>query len=403
MKTYYPKYIEFGSDPEFFIVRTKDADGNSVEEIVSSHIFLPGKENKYEAGDMTKLFFDGVQAEMNPHHNNCRESHIKYIFQSFAHTLVNIQNIREVNSEWKGKYQLWTVPMVKINKSTIKDSPLDCRRFGCAPDFNIYYNYKKKSPNAEKHMKRYAGGHMHIGFGDLQSMRTFKNPDRLFQLVKVLDVLVGTFLVSVTGKDYQELERIRRINYGKAGTYRIQNHGLEYRVPSAIWTSHPAFASLMLSLLRDSSSMVYLGDYAEELLKLVNTEDIRRIINKVQIENAQELWYNTLFPFFDDIVFPNIDESSYNYAPEEDEWGEQVYWNDVLVRQPFVNPSARSAIKSIMTNGFSHYFNPKDVFSNWNIHIDNIINQNWGEYHDYEESGFNYWAERQGYDIEFDI
>ena len=86
------------------------------------------------------------------------------------------------------------------------------REFGCEPLNNMNI--------------RTAGGHIHIGLSDANF-----HPSARTALVKGCDVYIGLPLATVETSD-------RKSFYGKAGSFRHKQYGIEYRTPSNIWLSN---------------------------------------------------------------------------------------------------------------------------------------------------------------------
>jgi len=360
--------VEFGADPEFFIVRTKGSD--NAPEIMSADKFLPSKRNKYR-GCSGDIFFDGVQAEINPRHNTCREEFAMNIDDCLIDVLSLIDKKRSVNQELSGKYNLWALPAVNITKETIKGTDSECKRFGCSPDINIYEDEKKiKYPNGNYHLIRYAGGHIHLGHHTMRGMEYFAKPDNIKRLVKSLDIFVGTFTTAII-KD-NEGEKIRRKYYGRAGTFRINEHGIEYRVPSSFWISSPILVSLILSLARDAYTATIHELDKKSILKDVDTNLVRDIINNSDRGKART-FYNEILTKYYDYLKEKVDCKS-----------------DLYYYSPLSSPDDREAVYALLNSGYEYYFNPKRIFQNWSI---NINDEDFGRNNLDMEYGFHSWAE----------
>lgn len=94
--------------------------------------------------------------------------------------------------------------------------------FGCDPDFNAYTLEENPSIEVTNPNMRTCGGHIHIGYD---------KPNELVSamLIKALDITLG--LPSIL----KDPDNRRRSMYGKAGAYRIQPFGVEYRTLSNFW------------------------------------------------------------------------------------------------------------------------------------------------------------------------
>ena len=288
------RYPSLGGDPEFFIVKTREPDGKPTKVVMSADKFLPPKNNKQKisAGD---VFFDGVQAEINPNPSSCRETFLSNVQICIAEVLRNVMEKRSKNKDLDGRYNFWALGSIEITKETIKNTDLECRRFGCSPDFNIYTEEKIKYPDGNKFFTRFAGGHIHLGFPTILDMKVMKKPEKLERLIKMLDALVGIFSTAIVGDETIEIERVRRKYYGKAGTYRLNGHGIEYRVPSAFWISSPYLASLILSIARDAYIFVF-NSLDEEFFSDIDIDYMREIIDNVIKEKAINFYREYIEP-----------------------------------------------------------------------------------------------------------
>jgi hypothetical protein len=93
------------------------------------------------------------------------------------------------------------------------------QEFGCEPDYNAWTRSINPRPHAADQNLRSAGGHIHIGYRDL-------DPE---QVVRAMDVFVGAQML-----EFDDDTR-RRSLYGKAGAFRFKPYGVEYRTASNAW------------------------------------------------------------------------------------------------------------------------------------------------------------------------
>ena len=103
------------------------------------------------------------------------------------------------------------------------------RQFGCDPDRNVYTMTENvvDAKLLQKNHVRTAGGHIHIGMTEIDTL-----PMAQSSLVKGCDVFIGLPLTIL------ERESQRKAFYGRAGSYREKEYGIEYRTPSNIWLSN---------------------------------------------------------------------------------------------------------------------------------------------------------------------
>jgi hypothetical protein len=284
-----------GGDPEFFIA---DENGNTM----ASDKFFPGKENpiKFEGVDCyggkekdcktLKLFFDGIQAEMNIGVQRCRE----YMADNIRRCLNKAVGIIEKKNK---DYKILIKPSVKVSKEVIMDADPEARRFGCLPDFNAYtLTTNTNEIDATNHPYRYAGGHIHLGISSQYVKKSSgewvitKTEEGHIRIIKLLDLIVGIPCVIL---DNSKEAITRRLEYGKAGCFRPTPYGIEYRTPSCWWIKSPLTVSLILGLSRLAWTIA--GNNADKrLFRLIkySPEDIRGICDESDRKEALKVWEN---------------------------------------------------------------------------------------------------------------
>ena len=97
----------------------------------------------------------------------------------------------------------------------------DAMMAGCEPDFNAYTGQMNPIAELDMTSDRSAGGHIHIGY-------ELKSEEELMKLVKTLDLLISVPAMKHESADRKKL-------YGKAGSFRKKDYGVEYRTPSNWW------------------------------------------------------------------------------------------------------------------------------------------------------------------------
>lgn len=134
--------------------------------------------------------------------------------------------------------------------------------FGCSPDFNAYQmgaphpRVDPKELRTEGGEWRFAGGHVHLGFG--------KDDVPPFVAAQFADLFLG--LPSVR----HDKQGKRRELYGKAGRYRPTKYGIEYRTLSNFWLFDPGLlesvahgAERLVAYLTNNSSKTLQKHHAE--------------------------------------------------------------------------------------------------------------------------------------------
>lgn len=282
-----------GGDPEFFV---GDKDGK----ILPSDKFFPGKNKPYclsfdkdrmwwsraKDAKCNKLFFDGIQAEINPAPQYCRE----YLNYNYWALLKRAHSIIKSN-------KIVLEPSVRVLKKVLDEADPEARRFGCMPDFNAYtLGVNTQEMDASHHFYRYAGGHIHIGVssGYLKTISkeyklAYKEKNHL-RIIKFLDVLVGIPSVIF---DTGTAAKRRRTKYGLAGCFRPTPYGVEYRTPSCWWLKSPATTSLVYGFVRLAWNIL-LNDLDDEFRKHTGAEEeeVRRICDESDVRAAKKMWAN---------------------------------------------------------------------------------------------------------------
>lgn len=254
-----------GSDPEFFYMK----DGK----VLSSELVLP-KEGMVAYGG--KITIDGVQAEINPQEETCREMHASHIARCLHKVYQNLPKGVTVSFD----------PLVPIELSVLDKLSEKAKHFGCTPSYNVYDNENKMSiDDSSKYPYRPAGGHIHLG-GNANSdyAKLYKN---LPVLIPMLDIIVGNTCVLI---DRHEGNKERRMCYGRAGEFRTPKHGVEYRTLSNFWLKSYPLMSFVFALARMAMDTIHFStkenNFAKEIMDAVDIKDIRKAINNNDFDLA---------------------------------------------------------------------------------------------------------------------
>jgi len=318
--------VTLGCDPEFFITGTND-------KVLAADKFLPHKSSGFP------IYFDGIQAEINPSPSTCRDSLRHNIWYCLC-------GVRNKISETGNDARMTVKASAPIEQEVIDKAHEDAKVFGCAPSRDCYKNGTAGSVtiDASKHLKRYCGGHIHLGRGGRFPVFWFHNNQ--IELVRLLDILVGNTCVLI---DHGEEGRIRREHYGRAGEYRLPKHGLEYRVLSNFWLQHPIFMYLVMGLARGAVNIFYQDEFTvQRIFELVTERDVCEAIN----ENRPDLaWFNykkiepllfNTFTHCEYYAFPlrqanrkvwyYMIAETFGAVPEPSLWGRQIKEQNLLQR-----------------------------------------------------------------------
>lgn len=162
--------------------------------------------------------------------------------------------------------------------------------FGCDPDYNAWTVEMNEKPWCGSSGFRSCGAHIHVGGLDdngqpiegLEFLLDFKGK---INMVKGMDLFHGA--VS-TVLDNSEAAIRRRELYGKAGSHRPTEYGVEYRVLSNYWMKSPTLVMLMDSMTRDVADLVGSGKL-EAILAEVGEDELQNVINDGNVEAAQKI------------------------------------------------------------------------------------------------------------------
>lgn len=302
-KTLYRKDIQFGCDPEFFFTRRGKVIGSERVLDMETGLLIPrplGSKNASMANMESKFIVDGVQAELNPRADTCRARLGNEISHCFTVLREELKKDKTISVCFNNT--------VKVPKKELESLDKRSRILGCSPSFNTDEQISGKLPeNAATKPIRSAGGHIHLGRGDI-TVKAFDNPPRL---VNMLDIIVGNTCVML---DRDEGNVERRKTYGRAGEFRVPAHGIEYRTLSNFWLRSYPLYSFVMSISRLAVSIIENStpenDIEKDILDLVNMEDIHKAINTNDLKLATAN-FNKIKDYLSEI---NSDYTGYMYT-----------------------------------------------------------------------------------------
>lgn len=254
--------LTIGADPEMFLYNTE------TEQFISAIGLIPGtKEKPFKPSKLKKGFAlqtDNVLVEFNIPASKLNWESTKFIDDILSMKKFISEYVKVINPNFITKCQAsahFSMDELKNPQAMI---------FGCSPDLNVYTNSENPTPFCEDKTMRSAGFHIHIGYSHPILFHSV-------ELVKYLDVFLG--LPSVL----MDSDTDRRKLYGKAGSFRIQPWGVEYRTLS----------SAMLQD-EDTLSFVYMQvlkaiDAYENDFRLPEPQFVRHTIDQGNVESANLL------------------------------------------------------------------------------------------------------------------
>lgn len=310
---------QFGADPEMFL------EDKNTGKIVGSEKGIPEDGYTCPGG---KIVRDGVQIELNPFPNKCREM--------IGYNLMHIFNKMKVGLE-PTSYRLSLRQVVEVDRDELNALSPQARELGCQPSLNYYETSNGLGVNPKTYRKRSAGGHLHNGF---QTYAHLMN-NRL-SLVPLMDICVGIPCVLL---DREPLAAERRKVYGRAGEYRLQEWGIEYRTPSNFWLRAYPLQSLLTGLSRLAVNILNLDLTAktklqDELMSRIELHAVREAINTNDFNMALKE-YLGLRDFIDNFV------GAQNCG----------LYSEVL-------PDFDYFIKTVSISGLGHWFS-EDFLTHW--------------------------------------
>lgn len=265
-----------GSDPEFFL--------NRAGQVVGSEKLIPEEGLTFAGGG--KVVRDGVQVEFNP-----LPGTINVLGRSltlcFTGLMAHLKG-KDAILDWRG--------LVEIAPEEIASLSPENRELGCQPSENVY-GLRPIDVDGVNYRKRSAGGHLHFGGLPYTLYSQYNGVDYRPKLIPLFDIFVGNSCVLL---DRDPGQQERRLNYGRAGEYRLQPHGVEYRTPSNFWLRGYPLMDFVFGMGRfcvELANLTAKGDKTElELVELVDIDNFIRAIDTNDAELAERN-YRSIVPF----------------------------------------------------------------------------------------------------------
>lgn len=197
--------VTIGCDPELFL-KSKETG-----EYVPSFFVMEGDKNK--PTDITKeghnIQCDNVMVEYGIPPCKTEDEFVK-------HNLF-VQNYIKEKVADPNNLAMVIFPSARFEEQNLLDER--ARKFGCDPDYNAHTGGTPNTVGNTDTPWRCSGGHIHVGYEN-------HNYKTNMAIVKAMDLFLSIPLILM------EPENKRKEMYGKAGAFRHQKHGVEYRVTS---------------------------------------------------------------------------------------------------------------------------------------------------------------------------
>lgn len=255
------KHITIGTDPEMFLF------DRATEEFKSAIGLIPGsKEAPYRPEDLDGGF--GMQTDNVLIEFNVPAVELEHEHKFIGNISLMKRYIQDLIAKHNENYTIKCQASAYLPIEELSD-PQACL-FGCDPDYNCYTRAQNPSPVMEEITLRSAGFHWHVGF---------ENPTLrdCIKLIRYMDLFMGVPSVIM------DTDTKRRSLYGKAGAFRLQPYGVEWRVLSSYFVDNPELIAFMYKqLLRAIRAF-------EDNETLPTPSRVIRTINRSNVEAAKQL------------------------------------------------------------------------------------------------------------------
>lgn len=221
---------------------------------------------------------DGFQAEFSPCATACHETVAYSIWQTMT-DMVNFasKDIPYVEGSIYEGVRVSDATFVELTPELLATGTDDQVALGCDSSENVWGHPAFSPNNSREFPFRMAGGHIHLG--KTHEAKWFHS--RAERIIRAMDVFLGVPSVALLAG----IEDPRRRQfYGRAGEFRFQKHGLEYRSLSNAWLQHPALTHLVLNLARGAFR---LGTMDWEKDFKYDPGLVRHIINEHDVKAAK--------------------------------------------------------------------------------------------------------------------
>ena len=205
--------IKIGADPEVFVRVNKLA--------TSAFGMIPGTKDNPFPVEGGAVQVDGMALEYN----------INPALTCHEFVENNVMVLNTLKSMLPKGAKVHIEPVETFSQDFLDSQPIEATDLGCDPDYSAYNIRANVAPSKNSEF-RTASGHIHIGWRDGVDINDPSHIEDCKLVVKELDLRLGlpSRLLESEGLSLQ-----RRTMYGKAGSYRPKEYGVEYRVLSNFW------------------------------------------------------------------------------------------------------------------------------------------------------------------------
>lgn len=255
-----------GSDVEFFL-RDK-----TTHEIVSAEGHIPGTKYKPARFDPSNRFWavqlDNVLAEGNIPPASQPTEFADYItrLRQYIDSLVADKNLETI-----------AIAAARLDDKYLQTE--NAKIFGCDPSFNCWTKRPEQPKPKPGDNLRSAGFHIHVGY-------TAPEPEANLRLAQMLDLALG--LPSVLLEPPSDR---KKVGYGKAGNFRHQPHGVEYRTLSSYFASDRrliewAYRNTIWAVEQVNDLVTVSPTLGETVQGVINTDDrneAQKLVSRLEI------------------------------------------------------------------------------------------------------------------------
>lgn len=274
-----------GNDPELFITEKG--------KLVPAEKLIPEAEKNLYRG----VKVDNAAVELNFPAQTCLQFNLGEIATTLK--LLKEKLVTRV-------HKISLSPAMEVEPQDMRCKSLS--QFGCSPSLVFEGDTLQPSrPNVDPREVRYRsiGYHVHLGFdkpkevssdwwdyNQKEKIRTSEllhTTDGRVRLVQACDYVAGLPAVLLERDDKAVQARRRLLGYGRAGEFREQPHGFEYRTLGPWPMIGPSWSWWANSAVRDALQLT-LNDVDLELVKKIPPQKVSDAINSNDLSLALTLW-----------------------------------------------------------------------------------------------------------------
>ena len=213
-----------GTDPELML----EMQTSTGKHLVSAIGRVPGDKYKRHKIGKHEYYYDNVMAECAVAPSETKAGLVENLrdcFQQYADLVNPLKLIPQASADY---------PISELQHD-------DAKAIGCDPELCVYSLTEAEAPKAEfrSGLLRTCGGHIHLG------APICKDEYGSLFVIRMLDLFLGIPSIYI---DKDKTTKRRKKLYGKAGRFRLPEHGVEYRSLGNFWLRSPATVELIYDI-----------------------------------------------------------------------------------------------------------------------------------------------------------